>query len=475
MWGQKQSAMIAEAMILNFAVDNNQFTITEKINDVIREHSKGFSYIYFSEESIKDGYYNGQKYLNTLERKKIFHRIDTTIRGFHKFTRKTRSKDLSTLDNKEIFGFMKEYRHYLIFLQKLFRATDPSGTRSMEDEIKGILGKNYGTEETAKLLVTLTTPHEFDKTQEEIRDWYKLIKLKKRSDIIFKKHIFKYPGNFSNTLSYGEMISYLNRRLKKSKPEEIKTEIEKIRNAKEDTRKKQSEIYKQFADTDLQVFSETLQHIALVRFELKHAWSGSETLCLDLIKETAKRINIDFKEFFWAYNFTDIVDYFELGHTLSNQEIKERMEYSVVYYKNGKLLYKYGKNAKEYFQSVYRTGEKTSLKGQMASKGYATGKVKIIRVDDLAQFEKDLKTFCKGEIIITTMTSPIMVPLAEKAAAIVTNEGGICSHAAIIARELNIPCVVGTHDATKIFKNGDLIEVDANKGVVQILKRKVII
>lgn len=111
----------------------------------------------------------------------------------------------------------------------------------------------------------------------------------------------------------------------------------------------------------------------------------------------------------------------------------------------------------------------------MASKGYATGKVKIIRVDDLAQFEKDLKTFCKGEIIITTMTSPIMVPLAEKAAAIVTNEGGICSHAAIIARELNIPCVVGTHDATKIFKNGDLIEVDANKGVVQILKRKVII
>ena len=57
-----------------------------------------------------------------------------------------------------------------------------------------------------------------------------------------------------------------------------------------------------------------------------------------------------------------------------------------------------------------------------------------------------------------------------KAAAIVTDEGGITSHAAIVSRELGIPCIVGTQYATKILKDGDLVEVDANKGTVKKIK-----
>lgn len=60
----------------------------------------------------------------------------------------------------------------------------------------------------------------------------------------------------------------------------------------------------------------------------------------------------------------------------------------------------------------------------------------------------------------------------QKAAAFVTNEGGIICHAAIVARELGKPCIVGTKIATKVLKDGDYVEVDANKGVVRILKRK---
>lgn len=56
-------------------------------------------------------------------------------------------------------------------------------------------------------------------------------------------------------------------------------------------------------------------------------------------------------------------------------------------------------------------------------------------------------------------------------AAIVTDEGGMLSHAAIVSRELNIPSIVGTGNATQIFKDGDLVEVDANKGIVKIIKR----
>jgi len=60
----------------------------------------------------------------------------------------------------------------------------------------------------------------------------------------------------------------------------------------------------------------------------------------------------------------------------------------------------------------------------------------------------------------------------KKASAIVTDEGGLLSHAAITSRELNKPCIIGTKVATKVLRDGDLIEVDANKGLVKIIKKK---
>jgi pyruvate,water dikinase len=83
----------------------------------------------------------------------------------------------------------------------------------------------------------------------------------------------------------------------------------------------------------------------------------------------------------------------------------------------------------------------------------------------------EAKHLTKGEILVTSMTSPDFISAIKKAAAIVTNEGGILCHAAIVSREFGIPCIVGTGIATKSIKNGDLIEVDANHGFVRILKR----
>lgn len=75
-----------------------------------------------------------------------------------------------------------------------------------------------------------------------------------------------------------------------------------------------------------------------------------------------------------------------------------------------------------------------------------------------------------GDVLVSPMTDPYYVSAMTKAGAIITDEGGILSHAAIISRELGIPCVIGTKHATKILKDGDLVEVDANEGVVKIIK-----
>lgn len=104
-----------------------------------------------------------------------------------------------------------------------------------------------------------------------------------------------------------------------------------------------------------------------------------------------------------------------------------------------------------------------TIKGVTASKGKATGKVKIILSPD--EFSK-MKL---GEIIVTSMTRPEFAPIIKLASAIVTNEGGITCHAAIISRELGIPCIIATGNATQVLKDGDLVEVDADQGIVSML------
>jgi pyruvate,water dikinase len=87
----------------------------------------------------------------------------------------------------------------------------------------------------------------------------------------------------------------------------------------------------------------------------------------------------------------------------------------------------------------------------------------------LSELTASLKEFEDGEILVTTMTQPNMVFLMKRAAAIVTNEGGMVSHAAIVSREFGVPCVVGTRKGTKVLKTGDRVIVDANKGIVKKL------
>lgn len=105
-----------------------------------------------------------------------------------------------------------------------------------------------------------------------------------------------------------------------------------------------------------------------------------------------------------------------------------------------------------------------SLKGQIASKGKVTGKVRVLYK------KSEISDIQDGEILVTAMTTPDYLPAMNKAAGFVTDEGGITCHAAIVAREMNKPCIIGTNIATKALKTGDLVEVDATKGVVTIIE-----
>lgn len=103
---------------------------------------------------------------------------------------------------------------------------------------------------------------------------------------------------------------------------------------------------------------------------------------------------------------------------------------------------------------------KILVKGETASAGVISGIVKLIK--DASELEK----IEKGDVLVTRMTTPDMVPAMQKAAAIVTDEGGMTCHAAIVSREMGTPCIVGTEHATEILKEGELITVHASRGIV---------
>ena len=103
---------------------------------------------------------------------------------------------------------------------------------------------------------------------------------------------------------------------------------------------------------------------------------------------------------------------------------------------------------------------KLILEGQGASPGTGSGPAVIIKDP------KELKRVQNGQILVTEMTTPDFVPAMKKVKGIVTDQGGQTSHAAIVSRELSVPCVVGTNTATKIIKEGDLVTVDGTNGKI---------
>jgi len=183
------------------------------------------------------------------------------------------------------------------------------------------------------------------------------------------------------------------------------------------------------------------------------------------LEEISKRTNI-------LYDLLQFISPWEIEKLLLDKEkmilkLEERKKEVIVMCPDkGGIVFITGEEAGEIHTLLEKEimGEKSELTGRPACQGVAKGKVKII--NKMEEFSK----FNKGDILVSSMTRPEFVPLMEKAAAIVTDEGGITCHAAIVSRELGVPCIVGTEIATKVLKDGDLVEVDAEKGIVRKLE-----
>lgn len=183
-------------------------------------------------------------------------------------------------------------------------------------------------------------------------------------------------------------------------------------------------------------------------------------------EDLSKRFDISFPDLSY-YSFEELERLVEKGLKLNDKDLEERKRYRVMVQIRGKIEFFYGKKVFEKIKSIIdntKLGKVGTIYGIVASLGIAKGLVKIVKS------RKNIGKVKLGDILVAPTTHPDLMLAIRRCAAIITDSGGITSHAAIISRELKIPCIVGTKIATQVLKDGDLVEVDANKGIVRVLR-----
>jgi phosphoenolpyruvate synthase/pyruvate phosphate dikinase len=183
-----------------------------------------------------------------------------------------------------------------------------------------------------------------------------------------------------------------------------------------------------------------------------------------VMNEIASRLKINFDDLIYLYP-EEIYKLLSQPSLLNKEVINERKKgYAFISDDSHEYALFTGQHLMEWKEKFSVKIDTGVIKGIVACKGKVRGRVVLMKD------RSELSKIHFGDIIVTPLTTPDFVVAMKKSSAIVTDLGGMTSHAAIVSRELGIPCIVGTKNATRILKDGDMVEVDANNGVVNILK-----
>jgi phosphohistidine swiveling domain-containing protein len=210
-----------------------------------------------------------------------------------------------------------------------------------------------------------------------------------------------------------------------------------------------------------------------VRTEIGNIYFGEESYLEAILFKLSERFSIP-KETLKKYSVNELKNLF-VGMRVNDSTFNERVYFIFNKKANNEIDFYTGEEAQK-IVTIFNSSEKdnkTVFKGKTA---HSTGqtiraKVRVISRDygDEKKMQSEMASMEQGEILVSETTEPALMPAFKKASAVVTDVGGMLSHTAITARELNIPCIVGTESASKMLKNGDLVEVDTISGIVKII------
>ena len=276
--------------------------------------------------------------------------------------------------------------------------------------------------------------------------------------------IYNSWGNV-RTISVFDFVDSIKQIL--SGPRDISREIKELENFEKDIKVRKNLIIKKHKMTPWLVRMFTMFSLLLYWRDERKSQVQQMNYCLDVMgKEIAKRSHLTWEDLALC-NPLEIKSLPVRKDAIKRSRDLFAQRYMMVW-DGKKVEHLPKKSSQRLFKTLEDAIQKEvgEIRGMIACPGKARGEVVIINRAD------EFKKMAQGKILVSSMTRPDFVPLMKKAAAIVTDEGGITSHAAVVSRELKVPCVIGTQVVTKILHDGDKVFVNADHGIVIIEETK---
>jgi len=375
------------------------------------------------------------------------------------FINKIKKLDLRLLSNKDLIRIKKEY-------DRFYHRTAPYGEPVpyfLKDKVQTVLDEYLLVEKKITIgeYQKLITPVYLSFLEREKRELYKLAKIKniKWRDKALDKHTAKYQWIH---FDYASLI--VDKEYFKKQLNELKKNPPKKYNEKLAVAGKKRLIDKHKLSPFTKYLLKILDQAYFLMDAKKEVLTQAHFAISEVYQEIGKRLGLSLKEIRWLL-WREVKQTLLKKSKISRKLIKQRKNFSAGKTVNGVTRF-LSLNDLHVLLADIAKDQKVDrkikeIKGVVGSPGHVRGRIRYLKS------ARECGKVKQGEILLVSNTTPDFMPAIRHAKAIVTNEGGITCHAAIVSRELKIPCIVGTKIATQVLKTGDWVEVDANIGVIK--------
>lgn len=387
----------------------------------------------------------------------IMHKVDTT--------------DLESVDDQELALLLLDIMDFS--LGDIYKLNVVQIEYSLNFALHRLLDKyEPNPQDRDHLLSRLIAPGELTVAQQEEIAFSRLVTIGRNSKIsdpahdsrlagLISKHHNLYAGKHC---AYGEeppkIQDYINKYIvmyDSSKPliseEDARIQIDIKKNTS-------LKLLSKLNDEKVALLCGLMADIGVFRDKNKAKLGETVIRRLRLLDEIARRTKVD-RDNLNYYLVAEIAGLLDGGKELSKELISDR--------KNNGVCFKRMEDVKAGIEPIGNTSVQASgddvLKGICASRGEIEGSVKIIRM------RQDISKFIPGDIMVAIGTDFDLLEIMHLCGGIVTEEGGLLSHASVVSRELEKPCIIGVMNATKVLNDNDRISLDATNGVIRILER----
>lgn len=441
------------------------------LSQMVNEQEGNTQRMYFSRSEWDN---MGKKYLKAVIRDpailmKVLDQTRAAADDLIDFSRKLKKVVADKLKADELIDWLEQYhaKHHLVWSLGMVPNVLELQSSHLTDYLKNLSEiKKLNGKDAIDSFQTLMTPSELSMAQKEEREMLELSSKK-----VFKKDLEKHWKKYS-WLQYG----WTGPSMEFNYFKDIHNKLVKEGNAKEKLNNflaqdkalinnKVLKIKKIGLSKNEANLFRLLEEILFIKAHRMDSLYMSYEAVEGIIKNISKNYFLSMKQIHIHY-LDWLIDSLK-KNLFDVDSINKLSKFSVRYYDGDREYILTGEDAKKISDKIKKQLPKinfgSELRGECAFPGVVKGRAVIVNI------ASEMDKFKEGDILVSYSTDPSLLSIMKKATAFVTSMGGLTCHAAIVAREIGTPCVVGTKIATEFIKDGDIIEVDATRGIVKKL------